>query len=280
MNVQKMMWFVVLIVILATVGLLTFSGGGNSDDHHANDTEAVADYEVYPGEVAEKIARGEDIILLDVRTPEEYEEIHIENALLLPVQQLSQQSLANIGLGPEMKDKEILVYCRSGARSKTAYDIMTSLGYTNVKSIAGGMIHWEEDEYPYTEAGAYEGTLPSAAPEESVSGGPRIAFDRTTHDFGVIPQYGGVVRTEFTVRNEGDGTLEIGEINTSCSCTSARISTTSIPAGNSATLTVVFDPDFHEEPLEVFKRTVFIPTNDPTTPEAEVSITVDIAEGE
>ena len=45
-------------------------------------------------------------------------------------------------------------------------------------------------------------------------------------------------------------------------------------------LTVVFDPDFHEEPVDVFKRTVFIPTNDPNTPEAEVSVQVDIAEGE
>lgn len=96
----------------------------------------------------------------------------------------------------------------------------------------------------------------------------------------MIPQYGGTVQETFTVKNSGKETLTIGDITTSCSCTSATISDTSIDPNDTAILTIVFDPDFHAEPLEIFKRTVFIPTNDPTTPEAEVSIQVDIAEGE
>ncbi|MEX0931074.1 MAG: DUF1573 domain-containing protein, partial [Candidatus Paceibacterota bacterium] len=212
----------------------------------------------------------------------EYEEVHLENALLLPVQELSAQSLADIGLGEDAKDKEIIIYCRSGARSKTAYDIMKSLGYTNIKSVSGGMIHWEEDNYPFTETGAYTGSRLMMSESESAESdsGPRITFDRTFHDFGMIPQYGGTVQETFTVKNSGTEILIIGDITTSCSCTSAMISDASIDPDDSATLTVVFDPDFHGEPLDVFKRTVFIPTNDPTTSEAEITIQVDIAEGE
>jgi rhodanese-related sulfurtransferase len=268
---------VVIIVVLGAGYFLTMNTGHNTmmnDEHHED--EMVEAHEIYPANVAEKIKNGEDIVLLDVRTLEEYEEVHLENALLLPVQELSANSLAGIGLGENMKDKEIIIYCRSGARSKTAYDIMKSLGYTNIKSSAGGMIHWEEDNYPFTEVGEYkERTI-----EEQVqTSSPKITVDRTLHKFGVIPQFGGKVEATFTIKNEGTETLKIGDITTSCSCTSASISSSAISTGGEAELTVVFDPDFHEEPVDVFKRTIFIPTNDLNNPEMEVSIEVDIDEG-
>ena len=249
-------------------------------EHH--DDDSVASHEIYPGDLVTKIKNNEDVILLDVRTLEEYEEIHLENALLLPVQELSQQTLTEIGLGESAKDKEIVLYCRSGNRSQTAYNIMESLGYTNIKSVAGGMIHWEEDEYPFTESGEYR------EPESSSNGdspivstdAPKIVIDRDLHDFGVIPQSGGTVATNFIVTNSGTQTLEVGQITTSCSCTSATISSSSIEPGEEAELTVVFDPDFHEEPVNVFKRTVFIPTNDPNNSELEIAVQMDIAEGE
>lgn len=276
----------IIIAVIAILGIAyLFNTNTNnpdvaSDEHHED--EMMENYEIYPGDVADKVERGEDIVLLDVRTPEEYEEVHLKNALLLPVQELSAQSLADIGLGENAKDKEIIIYCRSGARSKTAYDIMRSLGYTNIKSVAGGMIHWEEDNYPFTETGVYTGSSISVSESESTvsESGPRIELDRTFYDFGVIPQYGGTIQETFTVKNSGKETLTIGDITTSCSCTSATISGTSIDPDDTAILTVVFDPDFHEEPRDAFKRTVFIPTNDPTTLEAEITIQVDIAEGE
>lgn len=274
---------VLLLVLAAVIGIgyfLTRNAGQNTmmgEEHHED--EMVESHEIHPGIVAEKIKNNEDIILLDVRTSEEYEKVHLENALLLPVQELSGQSLARIGLGEDSKDKEIIIYCRSGARGKTAYDIMDSLGYTNIKSISGGIIHWEEDQYPFTESGAYSGSY-MMNEEGGVSvGGPHIALESTFYDFGIIPQFGGTVETDFIVRNEGTETLIIGDITTSCSCTSALISETEIKPGKNATLTVTFDPNFHEEPLDIFKRTIFIPTNDPTEPEAEVTIQVDITEG-
>lgn len=273
-----------LLAVIAIFGIVYFFMANNTEMMNNNGNHedgAIESYEIYPGDVADKIKNNENIILLDVRTPEEYEESHLQNTLLLPVQQLSSQSLMDIGLGESAKDKEIIIYCRSGARSKTAYDIMKSLGYTNIKSVAGGMIHWEEDNYPFIETGAYAGSrmMMNENNADALENGSRIIFDRTFHDFGVIPQYGGTVQETFTVKNSGKEVLIIGDITTSCSCTSVTISSTSIDPGKSATLIVVFDPDFHEEPLGVFKRTVFIPTNDPTTPEAEVVIQVDIDEG-
>lgn len=279
-------------ISIIAVGTLLLLGGifylsndnmmSDGMDEMREHNDDLAPHEISPGDVVKKVQSNEDFVLLDVRTLEEYEEMHLENALLLPVQELSQETLTSIGLGEDAKDKEIVLYCRSGARSQTAYNVMKSLGYTNIKSVAGGMIHWQEDQYPLTESRAYPGSMMKSGSAEKVSKaeGPKVAIDRTLHDFGVIPQYGGTTETTFTVTNEGTETLEIGTLTTSCSCTTATISDTSIEPNGKATLTVVFDPDFHEEPFDVFKRTVFIPTNDPNNPEAEVSVQVDIAEGE
>lgn len=272
------------IAVVILVGALLFiQGNGNffvSDKSQGDHQDTLASYEISPGDVVKKIKDNEDIILLDVRTPEEYEEIHLENAVLLPVQELSQQTLASIGLGENAKDKEIVIYCRSGARSESAYNIMNTLGYTNIKSVAGGIIHWEEDGYPFTETGPYNGPrVMTNENQKEAQEGPRIKLDNTFHDFGVIRQYGGIVKKAFTIKNVGTDILKIGDITTSCSCATAKISDKELSAGEETILTVFFDPDFHEEPLDVFKRTVFIPTNDPKAPEVEVVIQVDIQEG-
>lgn len=248
---------------------------GHMMDNHFDDVSA---HEISPGVVVEKIQNKEDFLILDVRTPEEYAEIHIENSLLLPVGELSANTLADIGLGGDAKDKEIIIYCRSGARSKQAYDIMDSLGYTNIKSIAGGIVHWQEDNYPFTETGEYEVDVSSNASESN--SGAKISFDRTIHDFGNVPQSEGILKTTFEVKNNGQSVLEIGELITSCGCTKAEISSKSIQPNDTATLTVYFDPDFHKEPSDKLTRTVFIPNNDSSHSEAEVKITVDIIEGE
>jgi len=277
---NKTLLLVVGIVLVLIAGYFLFlkstpSNLENEGTDHADDT---AEYEISPANVVAKIQNNEDIVLLDVRTLEEYAEVHLENALLLPVGELSGQTLADIGLGESAKDKEIIIYCRSGGRSKQAYDIMDSLGYTNIKSVAGGMVHWQEDNYPFTETGEYDGSVSS--PVEINESGAQIAFDRTTHNFGDVPQSQGILETTFEIRNDGQSVLEIGELSTSCGCTTVEISNQSIQPNGTATLTVYFDPDFHAEPADELTRTVFIPTNDPSQPEAEVKIMVDILEGE
>ena len=79
----------------------------------------------------------ENYIILDVRTNEEYEESHIPGAVLIPHEQIEEKAATVLN----DKDRLILVYCRSGRRSKLAAEKLVKLGYTNVKEF-GGIINW------------------------------------------------------------------------------------------------------------------------------------------
>ncbi len=76
-------------------------------------------------------------IILDVRTPEEFAGSHIPNAVNIPNEVIGKEEI------PELPDKEqlILVYCRSGNRSKQASEKLADLGYTNIVEF-GGIIDW------------------------------------------------------------------------------------------------------------------------------------------
>ncbi len=71
----------------------------------------------------------------------------------MPLQELSNKSLDAIGIGENTKEREIVTYCRSGGRSKEAQKIMEQLGYKNIKNIAGGIINWQEKNYPFIKEG-------------------------------------------------------------------------------------------------------------------------------
>ena len=78
-----------------------------------------------------------DYIILDVRTPEEFAEKHIPDAINIPNETIGTEAI------PELPDKEqlILVYCRSGNRSKQASEKLVRLGYTNIVEF-GGINDW------------------------------------------------------------------------------------------------------------------------------------------
>ncbi|MBQ7230835.1 MAG: rhodanese-like domain-containing protein [Oscillospiraceae bacterium] len=76
-------------------------------------------------------------ILLDTRTREEYDQSHIPGALLIPHTEIAQRAEEAL---PD-KDQLILVYCRSGNRSKQASEVLVELGYTHVKEF-GGINTW------------------------------------------------------------------------------------------------------------------------------------------
>lgn len=84
----------------------------------------------------------EPVVILDVRTYEEYDEGHIEGALCIPVESMGEQSRPMIEQFLISKDQIILVYCRSGNRSKTASQYLADIGYTNVMEF-GGIKDWK-----------------------------------------------------------------------------------------------------------------------------------------
>ena len=89
-------------------------------------------------EEAKKLMDTEEgYVILDVRTQAEYEQKHIPGAILIPDYEIEALALEKL---PD-KDQLILVYCRSGRRSKNAAQILADLGYTNIKEF-GGIIDW------------------------------------------------------------------------------------------------------------------------------------------
>lgn len=98
-------------------------------------------YEIITPEEAKKIMDGaQDCIILDVRSKEEFNEGHIPGAVLIPYEEIEDK--AEVVL--QDKHMQILVYCRSGRRSKIAADALVKLGYTHVKDF-GGIIDWPFD---------------------------------------------------------------------------------------------------------------------------------------
>lgn len=80
----------------------------------------------------------ENYVILDVRTQEEYDEGHIKNAVLIPDYEINEMAENML---PD-KEQLILVYCRSGRRSKIASENLADMGYSNIREF-GGIIDWE-----------------------------------------------------------------------------------------------------------------------------------------
>lgn len=106
----------------------------NSVDSNNN---LVQNYSIIDAVSAHDIIENEDVVIIDVRSKNEYNTGYIENAINIPVDSI-QYKIGNIV--PD-KDKKILLYCRSGARAQEAAKKLASLGYSNVYSF-GGIVDW------------------------------------------------------------------------------------------------------------------------------------------
>ena len=90
------------------------------------------------GEAAHELVTKQGAFLLDVRTPGEFEGGHLDGATNIPVQEL-EAKLASL---PAKKDQDIVIYCRSGARSATARQMLLKAGFTKVHDL-GAMSNWK-----------------------------------------------------------------------------------------------------------------------------------------
>ena len=125
-----------LALLTAALGFfgLTACGG----DVKNESVTAVTYEQITPDEAKEIMDRETDYIIIDARTEEEFTQGHIEGAILIPEYEIASRAES------ELPNKEalILVYCRSGRRSKIAAEELVKLGYTNVKEF-GGIIDWQ-----------------------------------------------------------------------------------------------------------------------------------------
>ncbi len=90
-------------------------------------------------ELKQKIDRGDDFLFLDVREVHEYEQFNL-NAKLIPLGNLMSQ----LDELEDYKEKEVIVHCRSGARSGNAKQLMMQSGFKNVRNVLGGVLAWQE----------------------------------------------------------------------------------------------------------------------------------------
>lgn len=142
----------IMATFLAAVMALTLLCGCSAKTDTAAVTEATTDTQaqtqdekgtykqISSDEAAELMKTEKDFIILDVRRQDEYDSGHIPGAICVPNETIGTSDI------PELPDKSqlILVYCRSGRRSKEASQKLADMGYTNITEF-GGIIDWKGD---------------------------------------------------------------------------------------------------------------------------------------
>ena len=125
---------------LLCLTLLPLGAAPLSACQHEKTTEEPAYLNISQVEAKQLIDTESDYVILDVRTQEEFDEGHIPGAILIPDYEIKEKAETAL---PD-KNQLILVYCRSGRRSKLAAEQLEILGYTKIREF-GGIIDW-----PYT----------------------------------------------------------------------------------------------------------------------------------
>ncbi|MDO4788258.1 MAG: rhodanese-like domain-containing protein [Johnsonella sp.] len=132
------------VYVVVFIMLLMFLIGGCAAGGQATngeETTAKVEFKSISQDEAKKIMEGEDsYLIVDVRTKEEYATGHIPGAILIPNESIKESEPKEL---PD-KDEIILVYCRSGNRSKQASKKLADMGYTKVYEF-GGIINWTGD---------------------------------------------------------------------------------------------------------------------------------------
>ena len=120
-----------LFFLLLAVMMLTACGQDKEND------QGVVYLNITAEEAKEIMDTEEGYIILDVRTQDEFDESRIPGAILIPHDEITEKAEDLL----TDKNQLILVYCRSGRRSKLAAEVLVELGYTNIKEF-GGIIDW------------------------------------------------------------------------------------------------------------------------------------------
>ncbi|HTN45099.1 MAG TPA: rhodanese-like domain-containing protein [Flavipsychrobacter sp.] len=96
--------------------------------------------EITVQEIKNRQDAGESLHIIDVREPDEYAEYNI-GAKLIPLGNIMAMQIDEI---EDLKEEELIIHCRSGKRSLQACLFLETMGFTNVKNVAGGVLAWQE----------------------------------------------------------------------------------------------------------------------------------------
>ena len=135
---------IVIIAVLICIGFFIYKTNKTNKTTTSNsaaNTSASKTNEirhVSMDDIVKIMEENKDYVIVDVRTPDEYKEGHIPNAINIPNETINETVYNKL----KDKDQLILIYCRSGSRSRQAAYKMQKLGYTNLVDF-GGIINWK-----------------------------------------------------------------------------------------------------------------------------------------
>ena len=135
------MWGGLLVIVLIAAAALVFRPQPGAQAPSVSGPAVVSVDQAYA-------SYQQGVFILDVREPQEWDAFHIPETTLIPLGQLEAR------LDELPRDREIVVVCRTGNRSQQGRDILLAAGFTDVASMAGGVIAWSNAGYPI------EGTRP------------------------------------------------------------------------------------------------------------------------
>jgi len=133
----------IFIAVCMILTLFTACGSGQSNAKTNNESTSAGTYRMISGSRAQKLFNDSGAVIVDVRSKAEYDERHVKGAILMPhdiVQTMAQAVLSD-------KNSTIIVYCRTGRRTKLAANSLFNLGYKNVYDM-GGIGNWPGEFEP------------------------------------------------------------------------------------------------------------------------------------
>ena len=133
---KNLIAIIVILVILVAIGIFLKNRNPSTEDNKVSVKEANIQY-VSMNDIEKIMNENENYIILDVRTIEEYNDGHIPGAICIPNETIDENVVSKL---PD-KEQLILIYCRSGNRSKQATKKLKDLGYLNLIEF-GGIIDW------------------------------------------------------------------------------------------------------------------------------------------
>ena len=134
--IRKKRLVLTLVVIIAVSALIIYY----TQIHLPSTTISFGDVTVE--EAKSLVESNVSLIIVDVRTREEYDSGHIEGAILIPVSELESR------INELSKEEEFLIYCRTGNRSSNSVNILKANGYTKIFHMNDGIIAWIQAGYP------------------------------------------------------------------------------------------------------------------------------------
>ncbi len=134
-NIFKIAALSAVVIIVFAAGFFALNNSNTTGDKGGGMMSA--------SELKSALEKEDEFVLVDVRTPEEYEAGHLDGSKLVPLDTL-ERNAENVLTD---KNKKLYVYCRTGRRSAEAVGILKNKGYTNVYDVSGGITAWQSSGY-------------------------------------------------------------------------------------------------------------------------------------